>query len=160
MSTPVAVSSVSLELTLSIIALSITVISGLWGYFKVFLGIERRLVMLETKTELWWNTVADQVKHVIMQPIHFRKDDLLTRFPNITDKELLELKEILTQEVRNLKNQKDPKVAVYAIWRARVELECLNRGKDFKSSILSRLSKIREVCGQYLFGKGSKMKGQ
>ena len=85
---PSSATPVTLELVLSMIAIGMTMISLLWTHFKVLLGIERRLVSIETKTDLWWDVMADQAKKIIKQPIHFRKDDLLDRFPKLDDNEL------------------------------------------------------------------------
>jgi hypothetical protein len=143
MATPV--SSITVELALSIVAIFISILSSIWGVLKYGIRMENRLTRLETKTELWWNTVADQVKGVLQQPTHFRKDDLLDRFPNIINQELVELKDIIVSELTELKKTKDPKVASYAIWKARVELECLDRyGKSTK--VESLLSRFCDYC--------------
>jgi len=155
MATPAPVVSFSFDSFLSYATAIITIVGGLWAYFKLYLGIERRLVRLETKTELWWNTVADQIKNVLMQPVHFRKDDLIMRFPNITNAELKELKDIIITESSELLEKKDPKVAAYAIWRARVELECLERAGIFKrKGFFSCVSHFCGSCGEYILGKG------
>jgi len=143
MATPV--SSVSAELIVSIVAIVISVLSFIWGLVKYGITLENRLTKIETKTELWWNTVADQMKQLVQQPIHYRKDDLLDRFPNISNSELNELKEILIFEIKDLKERKDPIAAAYAIWRARVEVECLER-----SGILNKgwrvFNRVCDMC--------------
>jgi hypothetical protein len=148
MATPV--SSITVELALSIIAIFVSILSSIWGVLKYGIKLENRLTRLETKTELWWNTVADQVKGVLQQPIHFRKDDLLDRFPCISNQELVELKDIIISEITELKKTKDPKVASYAIWKARVELECLDRSGKFVH-VESYFSKFCGYCSNLLW---------
>lgn len=139
---PSSATPMTLELVLSIIAISTTLISMLWTHFKVLLGIERRLVSIETKTDLWWDVMADQARKIIKQPIHFRKDDLLDRFPKLNDDELLELKDIIDTEKHDLEPSKDPKLISYAIWTARIEMECIKRNN--KPSI-----KFVNTCKEY-----------
>ena len=148
----VPMGSITVELILSLFAILMSVLSFIWGVLKYGIRLENRLTRLETKMELWWNTVAEQVKGVLQQPTHFRKDDLLDRFPVITNKELLELKEIIVVELKELKKTKDPKVASYAIWRARVELECLDRTGLLKEK-KSTFYKIWDYCSLLCGGK-------
>lgn len=143
MATPV--SSITVELALSVIAIFVSIISSIWGVLKYGIKLENRLTRLETKTELWWSTVAEQVKGVLQQPTHFRKDDLLDRFPCISNEELLELKNIIVTEITELKKTKDPKVASYAIWKARVELECLDR-VGLRKEVKSTFYKFCDYC--------------
>ncbi len=152
MATPV--SSITIELALSIIAIFVSILSFIWGVLKYGIRLENRLTRLETKMELWWNTVADQVKGILQQPVHFRKDDLLDRFPCISDEELLELKNIIMIELMELKKTKDPKSVAYAIWKARVELECLERSEFFSDRhIFSKFKRICDACSSYLLGR-------
>ena len=52
MSVGPSTSSISLELIISVAAITISLLELLWTHFKVLLGIEKRMVSLETKTEL------------------------------------------------------------------------------------------------------------
>ncbi len=89
---------------------------------------------MAAKLDLFWVAMEPALKEVIKQPIHFRKDDLLDRFPNLEDKELCELREILQDEMVDLKAKKDPKVLAYALMTARLDsvLYDRRRGCDGK----------------------------
>jgi len=79
------------------------------------------LPQLATRMEIFWGAVEPVLRSIIKQPIHFRKDDLIDRFPNLTDDELFELKCILREEMSELTTNKDPKVLAYALMMARVD---------------------------------------
>jgi hypothetical protein len=85
---------------------------------------------LVVKMDLWWTAVEGSVKEMIKQPIHLRKDDLVDRFPNLTDDELCELKDILQFEMIELKAKKDPKVLAYALMTARIDSVIYDRLKS------------------------------
>jgi hypothetical protein len=144
---------ITLELVLSIIAIAISFFGLLWTQFKVLLGIERRLVSIETKTDLWWDIVSDQARKIIKQPIHFRKDDLLDRFPNLNDDELCELKNIIATEKHELEPSKDPKLISYAIWTARIEMEYMKRDAEKRTS---GRRKVVCSCKKFIIGDCNK----
>lgn len=82
---------------------------------------------LKTKIELFWDAMGAVAKDIIKQPIHFRKDDLIDRFPNLTRDELCELKDILKDEMRVLTQVKDAKLMAYAWQLANVNYELQNK---------------------------------
>jgi hypothetical protein len=96
-------------------------------------GIEQRLTAIETRLgntnlaelaarlDIFWMAMEPSIKAIIKQPIHFRKDELIDRFPNLTNDELCELKDILKTEMHELTTNKDPKVLAYALMMARVD---------------------------------------
>ena len=92
--------------------------------------------------------MGDQAKALIHHPTTPIKDDLLDRFPEIDDNELNILKEIIHEEKTELEETKDPKLIAYAIWSARVEIECIRRHRKEKSII----NKVGNVC-KLLVGK-------
>jgi len=59
---------------------------------------DTRITKQEMKMDLFWGAVQETVKDMIKQPIHFRKDDLLDKFPNLKYEEMFELKTTLQIE--------------------------------------------------------------
>jgi hypothetical protein len=96
-------------------------------------GIEQRLAIIETRLgntnlaelaarlDIFWTAMEPSIKAIIKQPTHFRKDDLIDRFPNLSVEELCELKDILKDEMQHLTTNKDPKLLAYALMMARVD---------------------------------------
>ena len=111
----------------------VTVETLLNSHLKETFGIMGKITAIETKLgdvnfpqlatrmEIFWGAVEPVIRSMIKQPIHFRKDDLIDRFPNLTDDELCELKNILEEEMKDLTTNKDPKVLAYALMMARVD---------------------------------------
>jgi hypothetical protein len=111
----------------------VTVETLLNAHLKETFGIMTKITAIETKLgdvnfpqlatrmEIFWGAVEPVIRSMIKQPIHFRKDDLIDRFPNLTDDELCELKNILEEEMKDLTTNKDPKVLAYALMMARVD---------------------------------------
>jgi len=79
--------------------------------------IDKRITKQEMKMELFWSAVQDNVKDMLKQPVHFRKDDLLDRFKSLNYQELCELKNILTEEKISLfqKESMTPEKKIYLI---------------------------------------------
>jgi hypothetical protein len=129
----------NIELVLSIVSGCLAVIGFIWTYFKVILGIQKqlgnfdftdmleRIVKIETKMELFWKAVEGSAIAMLHHPTTLRKDDLLNRFPSITDEELCELKDILGSEFHDRKASQDPKLLAYALMSARIDSELLDR---------------------------------
>ena len=85
---------------------------------------------MSAKLDLFWIAMEPAIKEIIKQPIHFRKDNLLDRFPNLDDTEMCELRSILQDEMVDLKVRKDPKVLAYALMTARVDSVMYDRKKE------------------------------
>ena len=79
------------------------------------------LSQLATRMDIFWSAVEPVLRSIIKQPIHFRKDDLIDRFPHLTEEELCELRDILKNEMGELTTSKDPKALAYALMLARVD---------------------------------------
>jgi hypothetical protein len=83
-----------------------TQVDSLYGQFDKLSGqlvvIDNRTTKQEMKMDLFWGAVQETVKDMIKQPIHFRKDDLLDRFPNLEYKEMYELKTSLQIEKKEM----------------------------------------------------------
>lgn len=114
------------------ISIGCTVLGFAIMYLKYIVSLETRLVALETKMSLFWDSVGGVVKDIFKQPIHFHKDDLIDRFPDtLNDKELLELETIVTDEIKELAQVKDTKAIVGGILLYEIKQEKLRR-KDKK----------------------------
>lgn len=95
-----------------------------------FLDMSMRMVAIETKMSLFWDAVGGVVKDIIKQPIHFRLDELLEKFPNLTEEEMCELKDILINGMPDLREKKDPKALAYALMLARIDSELYDRKQN------------------------------
>lgn len=124
---------------ISLLALLVSVGGFLWTIFGAFGDLKARVITLETKMDLFWQGVQAKMGTVIKQPIHFRKDDLIDRFPNLSNDEIDELKQILTEEMVELQAKKDSKVIAYAIYLGGIENEIYKRKTPPKRSFLKRL---------------------
>lgn len=87
------------------IALLATIGNYLWSRFGLILDLKGQIDKLATEVaklqlqvNTLWPVVTDSVKNLLMHPTESVKDDLLTRFPDLTDEELHRLDEILTKE--------------------------------------------------------------
>jgi len=114
--------------------------------FHRLVGIETRSTAIETrlgsvdipdmaaKMAIFWLAIEPSIKSIIKQPIHLRKDDLVDRFPSLTDEELCELKDILQAEMQEFSTKKSDPVALsktlaYALMMARVDTVLYENGK-------------------------------
>ncbi len=84
---------------------------------------------MAAKLDIFWVTMEPSLKEIIKQPIHFRKDELIDKFPDLNNDELCELRNILMDEMIDLKVRKDPKVLAYALMTARVDSVLYDRKK-------------------------------
>jgi uncharacterized protein YoxC len=98
-------------------------------------GLDSRLSKQEAKVDLFWGAVQEAVKNMIKQPVHFRKDDLLDRFPNITH-EIFELRDILMAEktemitnVKSLTGDQKAYLLALVLMLARVDSVLLDKEK-------------------------------
>jgi hypothetical protein len=76
---------------------------------------------MAAKLDLFWTAMEPAVKTIIHDPTHYKKDDLIDRFPSLNDDELYELRNILTDEMVELKLNKSEKIFAYAFMVARVD---------------------------------------
>ena len=121
---------------LSIAAIVISLLGILLAYFKwiasvrkeisdLALSLEGRLARVETKTELFWNSVGPALLNLIKQPIHLRKDELLDRLFEkkevLSDDELIELRTMLKIEMPDLLEKKQDKSLAYALAMAYID---------------------------------------
>ena len=67
---------------------------------------------------------------MLHHPTTPRKDELLEKFPNISEDELCQLKDMLNKELHELKVRQDPKILAYALMVARIDSELLDRQKN------------------------------
>jgi len=140
--------------TISIATLILTSAGMIWTYFygiskvKKELSLEinklwelsteqgNRLVRLETKAELFWNTVGSVMSNIIKQPIHYRKDELMDKLvpgherelQKASVEELMELKIILKDELVSLQELKEPKSLAYALTIAYIDQVLYDKG--------------------------------
>ena len=98
-------------------------------------SVDTRVTKQEMKMDLFWGAVQETVKDMIKQPIHFRKDELLDKFPNLSYEDICELRETLhTEKVELLSNIKklepDKKSYLLAVvlMLARVDGVLVDRG--------------------------------
>jgi|GEM_PF-6918715 len=102
---------------------------------KVIL-IDNRLTKQETRLEVFWEDILPTLKIVIKQPIHFRKDDLIDRFPDkLSFDETCELKETLRNEkiellekAKELNQEKKAYLLAIALMLARIDGLLLDKG--------------------------------
>ena len=85
---------------------------------------------------------------MLKQPTHFWKDDLLERFPSLTDEELLELRDTLVCELRERKQNmpKDQLNLSYALMLSNIRIEMIERSKQ------KRNNKFEEVLSHDIVG--------
>ena len=133
---------------LPVIAICVSVITFLFLQFGIITTIRERLASVETKVDIFWQAVGSQVKDMLKQPTHFRKDDLLERFPSLTDEELLELRDTLVCELRERKQNmpKDQLNLSYALMLGNIRNEMIERSKQTKSGF------FREVLSHDIVG--------
>jgi len=98
------------------------------------IDVSNRIVAVETKMSIFWDAVGDVVKDIIKQPIHYRKDELVEKFPNLTIEETRELRDILIKERNELKMSnaaKNPSTRAYVLaiglQLARVQTELMDK---------------------------------
>jgi chromosome segregation ATPase len=98
-------------------------------------GMDTRLSKQEMKIDLFWGAVQETVKNMIKQPIHFRKDELLDRFPNLVYDEMCELRETLTAEktdligrMKELSGDKKAYLLALALMLARIDSVLIDKG--------------------------------
>ena len=81
-------------------------VNNLYGHFDKLSSqlvlADTRITRQEMKMDLFWGAVQETVKDMIKQPIHFRKDELLDRFPNLKLEEMFELRRTLQSEKTEL----------------------------------------------------------
>jgi len=80
--------------------------------------ISNRLVAVETKMSLYWDAVGDVIKDIIHHPDSPRKDYLSDKFPNLTEEEICELRDILISEKKELMANgaaRDPHTRAYVL---------------------------------------------
>jgi len=87
-----------------------------------FMEMSKDLVTAKVKTDLFWGAVESMVRDIIKQPIHFRKDELIDKFPDLSEEEICELKNILEGEIKELRLHKDIKVLAYGLMMARINI--------------------------------------
>lgn len=85
---------------LAIVAISLTVVGFLVGWFGFVGRILQRLSKLEVKVDLFWGMVEENISTILHSPNHPTKDDLLDKLKDKTliATEAMELKEILRIE--------------------------------------------------------------
>jgi hypothetical protein len=98
-------------------------------------GVDNRISKQEMKMDLFWGAVQETVKDMIKQPIHFRKDELLDKFPNLGSEEIHELKDTLQLEKREmlskiklLEPEKKAYLLAIALMLARIDSVLIDRG--------------------------------
>ncbi len=113
-------------ISISVAALIVSVVGVLWQYFGVILRlkdevhqiqdtlksdvgkVKERLIRLETKTDLFWKTVEENVPRLLMHPHTARRDELLLRMSDgqLNASEIAELlhdlESSVSQEPRDL----------------------------------------------------------
>lgn len=127
---------------IAVVALLVSVAGLLWQHFGVVLKLKgeisciredlgSRISKVETKVELFWGALGEVVKSMVQQPIHFRKDELMDKLDDpekISTGELVELKGMLTCELRDLTERKDLKAIFYGLALYKVGLILVDRG--------------------------------
>jgi len=114
---------------LPVIAIVLSIAGFLFQQFGIIGTIRERLATLETKMEIFWAGIGDQVKEMLKQPIHLRKDELLDKFPDLDDNELRELRNIIVcerEEVRR-ENPKADRALLLSMMKASIDMEIINR---------------------------------
>ena len=121
---------------LSIAAIVISILGLAFAYFKWISGIrkeisdlalslEGRLTRVETKTELFWNSVGPALLNLLKQPIHFRKDELLEKLFEkkevLSNEELIELRTMLKCELPEMLEKKEDKSLAYTLAMAFID---------------------------------------
>ena len=83
--------------------------------------LSQNVAAIEASLDSFWKMMDGPMRSLIKQPTHYRKDDLVDRFPNLNAEEMEELKCILQLEMIELRDQKDPKVLAFALMLARID---------------------------------------
>lgn len=109
-----------------------------------FVQMSLDLAAMKVKTDLFWGAVEHVVRDLIKQPIHFRKDDLVDRFPNLTEEEMCELRDIITAEMKDLIKDKKDKVLAYALMKARIDQVLWDRNRICEDKSIGLGGKVGE----------------
>lgn len=88
------------EVILPLIAVLVSLAGILGKYYKSISSMKERLTRLETKMELFWKIVENNVGRLLKSPRQPRKDELLDKLSgnSLNREEAAELKEILERE--------------------------------------------------------------
>lgn len=111
------------------------VVSQINSLSTQMIGIDARVSKQEMKMDLFWGAVQETVKDMIKQPVHFRKDSLLDKFPNLDVEEIRELKHTLQEEkkemlakIKLLEPEKKAYLLAVALMLARIDSLLIDRG--------------------------------
>lgn len=119
---------------ISIASLSISAISLFIVYVKGIREQENRLTKLETKMELIWNYVDDNMGKILHSPHTPEIDALLEKMPPFTKKPMLtvfEAEELKCLLIPHWKEETDiTKKRAYGLYLARIESLILDRKVD------------------------------
>lgn len=117
---------------ISIVSVAISAVSLFFVYIKVVKEQEQRLTRLETKMELIWNYVDDNMGKILHSPHTPEIDALIEKMPKVSLFEAEKLKCLL---IPDWEKEKDPqKRKVYGLYLARLD-----------SLIIDKKEKIRDV---------------
>ena len=125
---------------IAIAALILTIAGFMINYFAVIAGMKERLATLETKMELFWRAIENNVIHLLKSyPTHIRKDILLDKLScrALNLEEAYELRTILREEMKGLLNNTN--TIAYVLMIARLEQRIYEMGNKKKESLWKRL---------------------
>ena len=103
-----------------VISVFVSVGGFLWAYFIGLVQLRERLTAVETKIEVFWGVVTDNIKGLLKHPTELRKDELLDKLPKLNEFEAVELKEILKEDLHRANDKTDK--LIYALVLARTEI--------------------------------------
>ncbi len=110
------------EQTLSIIAIVISIIGGTFVYVEGVIRVRERIVAVETKVSLFWDTIAKDAAKILHtpHPMNFRRDQLLEKFVDgtINREELKELIEVLQKIIEGKDREFGERTAASTLLRA------------------------------------------
>ena len=105
---------------LSIISIFLTTLGFLFLWFGIISGMKERISRLETKMELFWKAIENNVSALLKTfPTNINKDVLLDKLSNgeLSMEEAQTLRTILIGEMEKFKNKK----IAYILMLARIE---------------------------------------
>lgn len=113
----------------------LNVLEQKWHEIEIRLGTAS-IPDMAAKIEIFWTAIMPSIKSIIKQPVHSRKDELVDKFPNLSDDELCELRDILQGEMEQLKQTPptkegdlNPKMLAYALMTARINTALYDNNK-------------------------------
>ena len=114
--------------TLAIIAICLTILGFIIGWFGFINRILQRLAKIEVKVDLFWNVVEEKLSTLLHSPDNPVKDALLDKLKNseLNHDEAMELRDILIAEIE--RKRANPYVALVGyLVVAHLELIISNR---------------------------------